>query len=186
MAEPYEIGIVAYGSLVWDQRDLRTRGPWNKDGPVLPIEFCRVSRNGRLTLAVHHEHGVPVTCHWALSACTGLHRALHELHIREGMVDGADAGFVDLRRGSRSHEESYVGSIETWAREKGLDAVVWSALPSNFDRDGRGPYSVAAASAYLGSLDGRAQRAREYIINAPAEVDTPLRRAVTNSGWLRR
>ncbi len=44
--------VLAWGSLVWDPRALQTTGKFTANGPLLPIEFCRVSDDGRLTLAI--------------------------------------------------------------------------------------------------------------------------------------
>jgi hypothetical protein len=46
------IAILGWGSLVWDQRVLPTESEWNSEGPRLPIEFSRVSQDGRLTLVI--------------------------------------------------------------------------------------------------------------------------------------
>ena len=44
--------VLAWGSLVWDPRELKTAVKFTPDGPLLPIEFCRISADGRLTLAI--------------------------------------------------------------------------------------------------------------------------------------
>ena len=44
--------VLAWGSLVWDPRDLQLAAEFAPNGPLLPIEFCRVSDDGRLTLVV--------------------------------------------------------------------------------------------------------------------------------------
>ncbi len=41
------------GSLVWDPGVLRIAGASKHDGPSLPVEFARVSRDGRLTLVLN-------------------------------------------------------------------------------------------------------------------------------------
>jgi len=42
-----KIAVLAWGSLVWDRRDLAVAGNFEPTGPRLPIEFCRVSGDGR-------------------------------------------------------------------------------------------------------------------------------------------
>ena len=44
--------VLAWGSSVWDPRDLQIAAKFVANGPLLPIEFCRVSDDGRLTLAI--------------------------------------------------------------------------------------------------------------------------------------
>lgn len=52
------IAILGWGSLIWCPGNLRIRGPWRHDGPVLPIEFARISADGRLTLVVHRSTSI--------------------------------------------------------------------------------------------------------------------------------
>ena len=40
--------VLAWGSSVWDPRDLQIASKFAANGPLLPIEFCRVS-DGRTT-----------------------------------------------------------------------------------------------------------------------------------------
>ena len=49
--------VLAWGSLVWDPGKLQTVGKFTANGPLLPIEFCRVSDDGRLTLAIDESFG---------------------------------------------------------------------------------------------------------------------------------
>jgi hypothetical protein len=76
-----------------------------------------------------------------------------------------------------------VETIAAWAAEYGWDAVVWTALGSNFsDRTGE-PFSVEAAIRYLGARDAATlDKALTYIRRAPDEVRTPVRAAV-NMRW---
>lgn len=55
------ITILGWGSLIWDQRDLPISGDWQLGGPALPIEFSRISRDGRLTLVIDECNGVAVS-----------------------------------------------------------------------------------------------------------------------------
>jgi hypothetical protein len=43
---------LARGSLLWDPADLQTAAKFVANGPLLPIEFSRISADGRLTLAI--------------------------------------------------------------------------------------------------------------------------------------
>jgi hypothetical protein len=75
--------------------------------------------------------------------------------------------------------------LRDWAYEHRMDAVIWTDLPPNFtERVGR-PFSVAVAEQYLRQLTPEQMAgARNYILNAPAEVSTPLRRHLAAVGWL--
>ncbi len=180
------IVVLAWGSLVWDPRDLQAAAEFAPNGPLLPIEFCRISADGRLTLAVDETFGAVCTTYSAPSALQSLDAAIENLSLREGMRNTREVGFIELASGKQSqtalqrHPEA-VASIAAWAASNGYDAAIWTALASNFDEPDRGgePFSVTAAIRYLEEQEGRDAakfgRALDYIRKAPPEVETPVR-----------
>jgi 1-acyl-sn-glycerol-3-phosphate acyltransferase len=46
------IAVLGWGSLIWSPGNLKIDREWHEDGPFLPIEFARVSQDGRLTLVL--------------------------------------------------------------------------------------------------------------------------------------
>jgi hypothetical protein len=52
-----KIVILGWGSLIWDPRDLPHQEPWLDDGPKLPLEFSRISKDRRLTLVIDAVNG---------------------------------------------------------------------------------------------------------------------------------
>jgi hypothetical protein len=181
-----KIAVLGWGSLVWDPRDLKTAAPFTPNGPLLPVEFCRVSRDGRLTLAIDETFGALCKTYSAPSALETLDAAMDDLCAREGMADVRAVGFVEPASGTQSDlamqgHPQVVATIGAWAESLGYDAAIWTALASNFDDWGKGgePFSVSAATQYLETLEGedpaRFARALEYIRKAPPEVETPVR-----------
>lgn len=191
--------IVAWGSLIWNRRELAITENFKLGGPHLPIEFCRVSGGGRLTLVIDEAFGASCPTYVAESACGDLDAALKNLWIREGSQEEVlpknvrthgRVGFVELASGHCSasamerHPKAVV-TIRTWAQANGFDAAIWTALASNFsDSDKAGePWSVEAAIRYLELLDPQKRDASlRYIRSAPPEVQTPVRAAV-NRRW---
>ena len=45
------IAILGWGSLIWEPKELEfdRKIGWLENGPILPIEFARISNNKRLT-----------------------------------------------------------------------------------------------------------------------------------------
>ncbi len=181
-----KIAVVGWGSVVRDPRDLKAAAQFAPNGPLLPIEFCRVSRGRRLTLVIDETFGSVCTTYSAPSALATLDSAMKNLQAREDMRDAHGVGFVDLASGKRSdiamrrHPEA-IATIAAWAQSNGYDAAIWTALASNFHEPDKGgePFSVTAAIRYLEALRGEDAAgfasAVAYIHNAPAEVDTPVR-----------
>jgi hypothetical protein len=193
------IAVLAWGSLIWDRRRLAILEDLKPHGPHLPIEFCRVSGGGRLTLVIDETFGAPCVTYVAVSAFEDLNAALTNLWIREGLQNEGlpknvrthgRVGFVELASGDcgakamKRHPKA-VAAIKAWAQANGFDAAIWTALASNFhERDKAGEqFSVAAATRYLKTLDAPNLSATlDYIRSAPPEVQTPVRTAV-NAGW---
>jgi hypothetical protein len=183
-----KIAILAWGSLVWDPRDLKTAAEFVPNGPLLPIEFCRVSKDGRLTLAIDERFGDVCTSYSAPCALDDLNQAIENLRLREG-TSASNIGFVEPASDRQSevaaerHPQA-VATIAAWVESSGYDAAIWTALASNFDEWGKGgePFSVTAAIRYLEALKAKNpeafDRALDYIRKAPAEVQTPVRDAV--------
>jgi len=84
---------------------------------------------------------------------------------------------IGYRSGTgRSQRHQYQDRISGWAREKGFDAVVWTALESDFRRETGEGFSVESACRYLKNLpSGGKREAGKYIENAPPEISTGLR-----------
>ena len=183
-----KIAILAWGSLVWDPRDLKTAAEFVANGPLLPIEFCRISNDRRLTLAIDERFGDVCTSYSAPSALDDLDAAIENLRQRETRY-AQDIGFVEPASDRQSEtalerHPQVVATIAAWAELAGYDAAIWTALASNFEEPGKGgePFSVTAAIRYLETLktgDAAAfARALEYIRKAPPEVETPVRENV--------
>lgn len=164
---------IGWGSLVWDPGVLRCVGDWQTDGPTLPLEFARVSRDGRLTLVLT-PGAEPVPTLWCeLDYHTG-EAAQAALAGREGAALHA----IGLWPGYPPRHATGYAEIAQWGADRGFGAVTWTALRPRFDGvDGAGPKDAAAA--YLGTLTGDALvRASEYVRRTPDQVRTGFRAAL--------
>jgi hypothetical protein len=170
-----KIAILGWGSLIWDQRELPTSGDWQKGGPILPIEFSRISSDGRLTLVIDEENGVPVKTRYAESGSGTLNQAIEDLSQREG----SPASRIGVVSQTIQNKRAGFETIKEWATTHKWDAVVWTGLPSNFKDQRQVPFTVKNGLAYLKSLSGEGKaKALTYIERAPEEVITPLRIAL--------
>jgi hypothetical protein len=183
-----KIAIIAWGSLVWDPRTLQIRGDWDNNGPMLNIEFSRVSKDGRLTLVVDPDNGEEVKTYFAQSKRSDLGDAIADLRDREGTIRKR-IGFVDLinsidSKAEFSDQVDVFSKINDWCRSQSFDAAVWTALPSQFEEQTKQAFSVDNAITYLKGLPKSArENALDYIRNAPKEVVTPVRRKIEECGF---
>ncbi len=182
------IGILGWGSLLWEGgREFDVwHDPWQDDGPYLKIEFSRISqrRLGALTLVIDPEHGSVTTVAWCLSRRERLEDAICDLRCREDTTtENIGRARVDGQAASPDPTE-IEGPIVIWARSKRLDAVVWTALKSNFAKKANRPFSVNDVVAYVKTLcpAGKA-KAAEYVWRAPEFVQTPVRSALQQEPW---
>ncbi|MCB4823810.1 hypothetical protein [Roseicella aerolata] len=181
------IAVLGWGSLIWNPGTLKTSEAFTPTGPRLPVEFCRISNDGRLTLVLTEDFGTRSVTYSAVSAFGDLASAVADLRMRE-VTTRANIGIVDLRgdggNAAKQRHASFVDQISEWAVEHHYGAVIWTALESNFaERSARGEaFSTAAAVRYLEELnaDQRADALR-YIRNAPSEVQTPVLLIATES-----
>jgi hypothetical protein len=185
-----KIAILGWGSLLWDPRDLQLASGFEPAGPSLPIEFCRISKDHRLTLIIDESYGTLCQTYAATSAFADLEQAVENLREREGMASAADVGFATTgearsRQAARRHPHA-LETIADWALNAGYDAAIWTALDSHFERETGEPFSVNAAMRFLEALEQNDPpafaRALEYIRRAPAATQTPVRDAV-NAAW---
>lgn len=178
-----KIAILGWGSLIWNKDSLLIAGDWHTGGPVLPIEFSRISGDGRLTLVIDPQNGVPVTTLYARSEFENLNDAIANLRVREG-TSSEKIGFVNLvanteRDYSRQQHPDACDAIKLWAQEHDWQAVIWTALASNFSEKQNQPFTFAAAVEYVAGLSGSAKAtALEYIHRAPDGIDTPVRQLI--------
>ena len=174
------IAILGWGSLIWDRRELSVMGEWQKDGPVLPIEFSRISNDGRLTLVIDEENGVPVQTRYAQSGSGSLSQAIENLRKREGSLKNMIGVVSQIINNSRDGYEI----IKAWAEDRNWDAVIWTGLPSNFAHKTQVSFTESNGLNYLKKLEGiKKTKAKEYIEQAPEEIDTPLCSAIALEGW---
>jgi len=190
------IAVLAWGSLVWDRRELAIAEEFSPSGPHLPVEFCRISRGGRLTIVIDEALGASCETYVAPSAFGDLDEALRNLWIREGSGDEQPpgnvrahgrVGWIDMSSGTRSDKAvkrhpRTVDVIAEWSQANGYDAVIWTALANNFREPGKAaePFSVDAAIRHLERLESSSlDAALRYVRSAPFAVQTPVRSAVT-------
>lgn len=186
-----KIAILGWGSLIKEPRDLPIVGEWQPDGPKLWIEFSSISRKGKradcLTLVIDEKCESEVTTFHALSKRDDLPQAIADLQKREGTPTPDDIGFCEVATrhfapNATSRHPKSCERIHTWAREKKLDAVVWTALPRRF-KDATGiPFTPTAALKYLNELPAPTKAlALDYIHSAPEQTMTPFRRLFLES-----
>ncbi len=177
------IAILGWGSLLWRPESLAMTSAWNPDGPLLPLEFARLSGNNTLTLVIHPA-SPPQQTYWVTSACPSVADARENLGKREGCPT-LNPIHALTRTGERfgTIAAEVEPLVAAWlAAHQGLDAVVWTGLKSNWNR---GRFTGENAVAYLRDLEEPTlSAAREYVTRAPPQIQTPIRTQIRAAlGW---
>lgn len=174
-----KIVYLGWGSLIWDPRNLKIKSEWYYDGPLLPVEFARISRNGRLTLVLYqYAEKLPVL--WAYSHYNERSQAIENLRSREE-TNESRIGFLSISDNKKNCKTilSVLENIRNWAIEKEIDSVIWTDLSSNFGEKTKKPFNTDNIIKYLQELPvHKKQIAREYIEKAPLQIMTPIRKEI--------
>lgn len=137
--------------------------------------------DGRLTLVLTAE-AAPVVSLWAELDYATAEGARGALAGREG----CDVHAIGLWPDAIPKYDIGASEVAAWAKSKGLDAVVWTALQPKFDNvTGKAPDTAGAAVEYLRRLSPEATAAaREYVERVPAQIRTPFRASFEEHlGW---
>ncbi len=183
--------IIGWGSLLWDLERLAPRvdGVWARGaGPVLPLEFSRVSpkRKGALTVVIDPARGRPCPTHVIAARAPSLEDAAADLAARERAPIGRIGAVCTASGAAAGAHERLVEAVAVWCGEAGFTGAVWTDLPENFEERTGTPFSLERARAYLAELPPPSlAEAVRYIERAPEETDTPLRRALSDDPWWR-
>lgn len=166
------IVCLGWGSLTWEPRELPIRRGWFNDGPMLPVEFRRISKDKRLTLVLDDD-AAKVRSLWAVMDVSDLCSAREKLKAREGTCACNIGGWE-----TDEQDPDKIKGLSEWAKGRGIDAVVWTAL-------GGTTTSYEEAVQHLRGLTrSDLERAKEYICKAPAQIDTAFRRRFeVEFGW---
>lgn len=179
-----KIACLGWGSLIWRPENLLLRSGWFMDGPLLPIEYARQSKDGRLTLVIT-EKAKPVRTLWATMATSELATAKTSLRIREAIPERRLETLIGSVTASEPTSDNFKLTIQHWATNLNLDAVIWTNLPPKFKSTENHVPTIEEAISYLNLLDSDARKAaEEYVRKTPQQIDTDYRRIFeTEFGW---
>lgn len=178
-----KIGIIAWGSLITSKGDLSTKHDnWFSDGPMLPIEFARISKDNRITLVIFPPFEDVVT-YYNISTFNELELAKDNLAKREGTTL-SNIGFINFKTGeiiSKKIPIELKKTFSIWNFNKDFDALIWTDLDENFKLKMKRPFSLEASIEHLKSLSPEEfEKAKNYILSSPENTQTRHRKALTD------
>lgn len=177
------ITLVSFGSLLWNNKGLRI-SKFKDNGPFLPLEFSRISQDGRLTLVIDERSGRDNPTFHAKMKYNTLQKAIKALQTREKIKDeniDRSIGVVDVvnkqvNLGAQKYSKRVLDSLYQWGLSNKVDFIIFSALSVRFKDAINVPFSSFSAMAYLEGIEDEEvlNRAIEYIQKVP-RVSTNFR-----------
>ena len=178
-----KIACLGWGSLIWEPNELELEienKEWFTDGPYLPIEFTRFSNHEKVTLIIDEE-ARPVQVLWNIMKSKDLMYVRENLKVREKTPTLDNIHYLI----SEENQTNKIHSIiSEWAKLKKFDAVIWTGLSYSKKTNNKRP-SLEDILSHLSSLtDEKLIEPKEYIINAPKQIETEYRKHImSNLGW---
>lgn len=170
------IAVIGWGSLIWDnERTFDISGAWASDGPVLPLEFCRISSKGdpkeRITLVIDNKYGKNCQTYWTHMNSLDLNSAVEKLRFREG-TSKRNIHSISQDDSPKNEVERI---IQTWSLSKEIHSTIWTGLSSNwFEHRGK-DFCLEDLEHYLISKKDSFNHIRQYFENAPSQIQTNAR-----------
>ncbi|CAG5015606.1 hypothetical protein DYBT9275_05370 [Dyadobacter sp. CECT 9275] len=183
-----KIAILGWGSLIWLPKELKfdTNIGWKENGPVLPIEFARISKDGRLTLVIT-ANGTEVPTLYSVSSFDNLDLAVLNLAVREGSGRMSIGYYNKTKDEFSSIEFSFKENIKNWIQTTDFDGVIWTNLPEKWILNDENETKIDPDERvdYLKKLKGnQSALAEEYIRNTPKQIATKYRNQIIKTlGW---
>lgn len=175
-----KIAILGWGSLIWQPKELKYKKGfgWNKNGPFLPIEFSRISNNGRLTLVID-KNAAKVQTLYAISAYQNLDKVILDLVKREETSKERIGWYNKTEDNFFSEDFEFKDNIKEWISHTDYDAVVWTNLGKRFKDKIKKEHNLENVIEYLEQLTGNTKViAEEYIRKAPQQIKTAVRKEI--------
>jgi len=205
------IAVIAWGSLAWQfaqpgREKLLVVGDTERfpgkeacssfqpGGPSLPLEFSRVSLDGRLTLVLD-ANAAPQSTLYATHKSDNLKDAISNLERREMPISSRThdeeptpfqkkaIGYVDITHNKHQCQSKQLCTIiQNWCRENNYDAAIWWDAPSNFvDKKGV-EFSLDEGMNYLNTIEGeQREKALDYIRNSLVETGSGIKHLVMDA-----
>ena len=174
-----KIAILAWDSLLVNSKDMFIE-KWRRNGPVLPLEFSRISEDGKLTVVIDCNGGANNKVFYTISKHQSIDNVIKEILSKE-KINYENLGVLNVENKTGSprifvYDKIIIDNITDWAKKNKIDTVIWIALGRKFkDKIGIRFSSLNALNYFL-SLDGKTEKlALYYLRRVPKQIKTPTR-----------
>lgn len=178
--------IIAWGSLIWNPKNLDydKKFGWVYDGPNLPIEFYRISKEGNLSLVITENGTFNKTFYTLSNSNLSFEEACENLRIREGKCHKKNIGFYKAETDEfHSEDFKYKEEIRNWSKEKKIKNIIWTDLPHKWNYENENGETININPnekiEYLKKLSEEKKKIAEvYIRRTPLQIQTNFRKEI--------
>lgn len=178
--------ILAWGSLIWNPKtlDYDKKFGWLYDGPNLPIEFSRISKEGNLSLVITENGTFNKTFYTFANSNLSFEEVCENLRIREGKCNRKDIGFYKAETDEfHSEDFKHKEEIRNWSKEKKIKNIIWTDLPEKWsyinENEETKNINPNERIEYLKNLPSEKKDiAEEYIRRTPLQIQTDFRKEI--------
>lgn len=168
------ITYIGWGSLLWNYEELKIADGWKRaNGLELPLEFSRISKDGRMTLVIDKTNGLENEVYYANSSMTDINKAINVIKKRE-KTSVNNISYFNIKKNKfrfNNTPPELAKRILRWATQHKKDVVIWTDLDSNWKSVRGVPYSVENAMEYFEEQDiNTRMRIVVYIYGATVEA----------------
>lgn len=177
-----KIACLGWGSLIWDPRELKVQKKWRENGPKLPIELNRISKDKRVTFIID-EKGTQVNVLWALMTVKDKEDAVESLKKREETTSkNIHSVFTDDDSKMLSNVQL---TVLTWLKLTDCDGAIWTGLYYKNNEGEENSMSYEYVKNHISSLNyAEAKLAERYIRKASIQIRTSYRKRLEiELGW---
>ena len=128
-----KIVFLFWGSLTWDNEILKLKK--NYKLPIkLPLNFSRISKDGRITLVIDQDNGTKGNVYYSQTDINNLNNAINILKKREN-TNKNNIGYINInnkRYRNKNLSNDELDFIYKYFKIKKIDGVVWTDLSTNW------------------------------------------------------
>lgn len=180
------VTFIGWGSLLWNYDTLKIIDTWKHTTSLkLPLEFSRISMDGRMTLVIDKINGLDNGIYYGDSEIEDVNLAINILKKREKTVS-ANIAYFNLKNNKfrfNNTPPEIAKRILQWGVKNNKSAIIWTDINNNWKEIRGVNYSIENAMEYFEEQDiNTRMRIIVYIYGATIEagIKTPFSRIFIN------
>ena len=165
-----KIAFLFWGSLTWDNDILKLKNKISKLPIKIPLNFSRISNDGRLTLVINQDKGNKGFIYYSETEIDNLNYAINILKKRE-KTNKNNIGYINITNKTyrnKNFSNDQLDYLYKYFKFKKINGVVWTDLSTNWLEKRNEKFTINNAINYIKeNIKNKTEikLIKEYIIN---------------------